>query len=92
MAENDWRNGNVQTEQRREHAVEQRVASHREQNDERKFDRHVKRLLRVAPPAHRRAVKSRAQHDHADVQPESPGAPLLRPGRDRFQFAAQQQV
>jgi len=80
----------VQAQQRREHGVEQRIAASGKQDDEREFDGREKRLLRVAPPAHRRAVKSRAQNDDGDVQHEPLRAPTFAPRGDCFRFTAQE--
>ena len=84
MAENDWRNGMFNPSNGASMALMSALPSGREQDDERKFDRDVKRLLRVAPPAHRRAVTARAQNDDADVQREPSRVPSPAPGGDRF--------
>jgi hypothetical protein len=81
---------NVQTQQRREHGIKKRVAGGGEQDDERKFDCDKKRLLRITPPAHRRAVKSRTQNNDGDVQREPLRAPAFAPRGDSFRFTAQQ--
>jgi len=51
-----------------------------------------KRLLRVAPPAHRRAVKSRTGNDDSDVEKKSSRAPLLKPIGDDGHLTAQQRA
>ena len=90
IAENDWRNGMFKPSNGASMALRSALPRRGEQNDEREFDRNIKRLLRIAPPAHRRAVKSRAQNDHTNMQPESPRDPMLRPGSNRIHFTPQE--
>jgi hypothetical protein len=80
----------AQSEQTREHGVEQRIAERGNQNDEREFDAHVERLHWIAPPTHRSAVITRARDDDRDVKRKSPRLELRRPSSERVRLAPQQ--
>src|SRR2546430_12034428 len=80
----------VQPKQRREHAVEQRIAESGRQNDEREFQEVVAGLKRRAPVAHRRAIQTRAGENNSGIPEHTARFPARRPLLERLRVAAEQ--
>ncbi len=81
--------GDVEAEERGEHAVDEAVAEGGQQHDERKFDGDKKGLLRAAPPAHGGAIAAGAANDNGEMKGGAAGAEMAAPGGNRVGLAAE---
>src|SRR5437667_2374442 len=80
----------VESEQWREHAVDERIAEGGSENDEREFEEVVAGLNWRSPVAHRRAIQPRACEDHQGVSAQSGCFPTRRPIFECVWTAAEQ--
>jgi hypothetical protein len=82
--------GEVQSQQRREHSVNQSVAKGRQQNDEREFDARVKGLQGTAPAADGGAKETGSNEDRDKTQLQAVHPLLFKPMAEQGWVCAQQ--
>ena len=80
----------VQSEQRREHSIEQSIAQGGEQEDERQLGCSINRLQGGAPGADGRAEQARPDENNYEVKNDTASGASLNRGVDRLGFASKQ--